>query len=401
MKRYSYRAYDASGTELQGKIEAADFADAKSQLANQKIMLVSMEEDIAISQGVELFARRTVTSQEVEYLTSELSLLLNSGITVDRALAILRRNSSSEAQARLIADLHDGVRRGENLADVMAGQSTIFNPLYLNLVRLGELSGTLPDIFSKLADDMKFQSELRRKIVQALTYPAVIFAVCLLCILFVFNYIVPQMQGLFEGIPELPRYTKILLGASQWVINYQWFVFFAFLAIGFAVLLGRKNPAISSKIDNFLVSLPLASGAVILVERIRFNTAIALMLESGILIDKCLEMAVGSVKSQALAQGLVSAKDQVKKGATLTSALRNSPIYNDFAISLIEVGEESGELSKVFGEISIRSRREFESAVDRATSLLEPALILVMGLIVGGVVVTMLLSIVSVNEVGF
>lgn len=401
MKRYSYRAYDASGTELQGKIEAADFADAKSQLANQKIMLVSMEEDIAISQGIELFARRTVTSQEVEYLTSELSLLLNSGITVDRALAILRRNSSSEAQARLIADLHDGVRRGENLADVMAGQSTIFNPLYLNLVRLGELSGTLPDIFSKLADDMKFQSELRRKIVQALTYPAVIFAVCLLCILFVFNYIVPQMQGLFEGIPELPRYTKILLGASQWVINYQWFVFFAFLAIGFAVLLGRKNPAISSKIDNFLVSLPLASGAVILVERIRFNTAIALMLESGILIDKCLEMAVGSVKSQALAQGLVSAKDQVKKGATLTSALRNSPIYNDFAISLIEVGEESGELSKVFGEISIRSRREFESAVDRATSLLEPALILVMGLIVGGVVVTMLLSIVSVNEVGF
>ena len=401
MKRYSYRAYDASGTELQGKIEAADFADAKSQLANQKIMLVSMEEDIAISQGIELFARRTVTSQEVEYLTSELSLLLNSGITVDRALAILRRNSSSEAQARLIADLHDGVRRGENLADVMAGQSTIFNPLYLNLVRLGELSGTLPDIFSKLADDMRFQSELRRKIVQALTYPAVIFAVCLLCILFVFNYIVPQMQGLFEGIPELPRYTKILLGASQWVINYQWFVFFAFLAIGFAVLLGRKNPAISSKIDNFLVSLPLASGAVILVERIRFNTAIALMLESGILIDKCLEMAVGSVKSQALAQGLVSAKDQVKKGATLTSALRNSPIYNDFAISLIEVGEESGELSKVFGEISIRSRREFESAVDRATSLLEPALILVMGLIVGGVVVTMLLSIVSVNEVGF
>ena len=401
MKRYSYRAYDASGTELQGKIEAADFADAKSQLANQKIMLVSMEEDIAISQGVELFARRTVTSQEVEYLTSELSLLLNSGITVDRALAILRRNSSSEAQARLIADLHDGVRRGENLADVMAGQSTIFNPLYLNLVRLGELSGTLPDIFSKLADDMKFQSELRRKIIQALTYPVVIFAVCILCILFVFNYIVPQMQGLFEGIPELPRYTKILLGASQWVINYQWFVFFAFLAIGFAVLLGRKNPAISSKIDNSLVSLPLASGAVILVERIRFNTAIALMLESGILIDKCLEMAVGSVKSQALAQGLVSAKDQVKKGATLTSALRNSPIYNDFAISLIEVGEGSGELSKVFGEISIRSRREFESAVDRATSLLEPALILFMGLIVGGVVVTMLLSIVSVNEVGF
>jgi type II secretory pathway component PulF len=137
------------------------------------------------------------------------------------------------------------------------------------------------------------------------------------------------------------------------------------------------------------------------VERIRFNTAITLMLESGILIDRCLEMAVGSIKNRELKQGLASAKDRVKKGATLSTALRSSPVFDDFSMSLIEVGEESGELAPVFGEISTRARREFESAVDRMTSLLEPALILVMGGIVGGVVVTMLLSIVSVNEVGF
>ena len=147
--------------------------------------------------------------------------------------------------------------------------------------------------------------------------------------------------------------------------------------------------------------MPVFSGMIILIERIRFNTAITLMLESGILIDRCLEMAVGSVKNRQLQQGLTSAKDQVKKGTTLSSALRNSPVYDDFSMSLLEVGEESGELALVFGEISVRSRREFESAVERMTSLLEPALILVMGGIVGGVVVTMLLSIVSVNEVGF
>ena len=147
--------------------------------------------------------------------------------------------------------------------------------------------------------------------------------------------------------------------------------------------------------------LPGLSKFITLTERIRFNTAIALTLESGVLIDRSLEMAVGSVKNRQLKAGLILAKDRVKKGDSLSRALATSPIYDDVSLSLVEVGEESGELGAVFGEISSRSRREFESSVQRMTSLLEPALILVMGGIVGGVVVVMLLSIVSVNDVGF
>jgi type II secretory pathway component PulF len=277
----------------------------------------------------------------------------------------------------------------------------VFNPLYLNLISLGEASGTLPTIFSRLAEDMKFQSELKRKVIQALIYPGVIFSVCLLCILFVFNYIVPQMQSLFDGLPELPFYTAVLLGVSNWIVSYQWILLAMVLASGVGIYMARKNPSSAAAIDAFIARVPGFSGMITRVERIRFNTAITLMLESGILIDRCLEMAVGSIKNRELKQGLISAKDRVKKGATLSTALRTSPVFDDFSMSLIEVGEESGELAPVFGEISARARREFESAVDRMTSLLEPALILVMGGIVGGVVVTMLLSIVSVNEVGF
>jgi type II secretory pathway component PulF len=248
---------------------------------------------------------------------------------------------------------------------------------------------------------MKFQSELKRKVIQALIYPGVIFSVCVLCIFFVFNYIVPQMKGLFEGLPELPTYTAILLGISDWVVSYQWAMLFGLILVALGVSMALRNPVSAVAIDTLISQLPGLSGMITKIERIRFNTAITLMLESGILIDRCLEMAVGSVKNRQLQQGLVSAKELVKKGATLSSALRNSPVFDDFSMSLIEVGEESGDLAPVFSEISLRSRREFESAVDRMTSLLEPALILVMGGIVGGVVVTMLLSIVSVNEVGF
>jgi type II secretory pathway component PulF len=401
MARFLYQAYDSSGGKLQGEIEASDVTKAKQQIAEQQLMLVEIKEDGVTVAGLDIFQRNKVSIQEIEYLTAELSLLLNSGMTIDRALGIIRRNSTSAPQAKLVAQLHDAVRRGESLSDALGEHQAVFNPLYLNLISLGEASGTLPTIFSRLAEDMKFQSELKRKVIQALIYPGVIFSVCLLCILFVFNYIVPQMQSLFDGLPELPFYTAVLLGVSNWIVSYQWILLAMVLASGVGIYMARKSPSSAAAIDAFIARVPGFSGMITRVERIRFNTAITLMLESGILIDRCLEMAVGSIKNRELKQGLTSAKDRVKKGATLSIALRSSPVFDDFSMSLIEVGEESGELAPVFGEISARARREFESAVDRMTSLLEPALILVMGGIVGGVVVTMLLSIVSVNEVGF
>jgi type II secretory pathway component PulF len=401
MARFLYQAYDSSGGKLQVEVEASDVTKAKQQIAEQQLMLVEIKEDGDTVAGLDIFQRNKVSIQEIEYLTAELSLLLNSGVTIDRALGIIRRNSTSAPQAKLVAQLHDAVRRGESLSDALGEHQAVFNPLYLNLISLGEASGTLPTIFSRLAEDMKFQSELKRKVIQALIYPGVIFSVCLLCILFVFNYIVPQMQSLFDGLPELPFYTAVLLGVSNWIVSYQWILLAMVLASGVGIYMARKSPSSAAAIDAFIARVPGFSGMITRVERIRFNTAITLMLESGILIDRCLEMAVGSIKNRELKQGLTSAKDRVKKGATLSIALRSSPVFDDFSMSLIEVGEESGELAPVFGEISARARREFESAVDRMTSLLEPALILVMGGIVGGVVVTMLLSIVSVNEVGF
>ena len=400
MKSFSYKAYDNLGAKADGGIEAADIGLAKAALSEQGLLVVSVTEDTSFTQELGFLSRRRVSAQELEFLTSELALLLNSGVTIDRGLAVIKRNSTSAPQARLVASLHDAVRRGESLSEAMAAESEVFNPLYVNLVKLGESSGTLPKIFSRLAEDIKFQSELRSKIMQALTYPAVIFFVCILCIVFIFNYIVPQMSGLFEGLPEIPTYTAFLLGASAWMINYQWFLLLGIVAAVGMLVTALKTAEGARRIDEALLMVPGIKNVFILVERIRFNTAIAMMLESGILIDRCLDMAVGSVKNQTIQQDLKVAKERVKKGDTLSKALRASPLYPDFSLSLIEVGEESGQLEPVFAEISRRSRREFESWVDRMTSLLEPMLILVMGGIVGGVVVTMLLSIVSVNDMG-
>ena len=215
-------------------------------------MVVSVSEDVSFTQDFGFLARKHVSAEELEFLTSELALLLNSGVTIDRGLAVIKRNTSSAPQSRLVASLHDAVRRGESLSDAMLAEPEVFNSLYINLVRLGESSGTLPKIFSRLSEDIKFQSELKRKIIQALTYPAVIFSVCILCIVFIFNYIVPQMSGLFQGLPEIPTYTAFLLGASEWMIQYQWSLLLGIFALVAAVIALLKTPSGARRIDDAL-----------------------------------------------------------------------------------------------------------------------------------------------------
>ena len=184
------------------------------------------------------------------------------------------------------------------------------------------------------------------------------------------------------------------------MIDYQWYLLFCIAALITALFTSSKNPSIAGRLDAFLARVPGASSMILLIERVRFNTALAMMLGSGILIDRSLDMALGSIKNSQIRQTLIASRDQVKKGGQLSASLRNSPVFDDFSMSLVEVGEESGDLSSVFQEISSRARRDFETKVERMTSLLEPVLIVVMGGIVGGVVVVMLLSIVSVNDVG-
>ena len=401
MKNYTYTAFDSHGGKVTGEIQAASQVDASASLRQQGVMVSAIKENVALPEGIDFFTRRKISSDELELLTSELALLLNSGVTIDKGLAVVRRNSSSAPYAKLVGGLYDSVRNGSSLSEAMADQGDTFNALYVNLVKLGESSGNLPKIFTRLAEDIKFQGELKRKIIQALTYPAVIFAVCILCVVFIFNYIVPQMAGLFADMAEIPTYTAVLLGVSSWMISYQWFLLLGICGSVAALIAALRTPAGARQIDEALLYLPVVKNVLILVERIRFNTAISMMLDAGILIDRSIEMAIGSVQNKTIRQDLTAVKDRVKKGEILSKALRSSPVYTDFAISLIEVGEESGDLAPVFREVSTRARRDFESWVDRMTSLLEPILILTMGGIVGGVVVTMLLSIVSVNDIGF
>ena len=401
MAFYKYQAYDSEGKKYDDEIEADSEKDALVLLHKNNLFVSTIK--LKIQQGNTEFGllnASTINLKQLGYLTSELGLLLKNGVKIDKGLSILSHNNTTGPINELLTSLLSDIRNGMALSESMQKQENVFTPLYINLVKLGEASGNLPNIFEQLSKDLYFQQELKEKIIQALTYPIIIFIVCLLCILFVFNYIVPQMSGLFAGMTDLPNYTIVLLSLSDWFRKYQFLLLISTPILFIFLYKMRKNSRWQMRYYALAMRLPFIKSIMINAEQIRFNSSLAMMSDAGVALDKAMLLSAQSVRNLNLKQELLSAQQKIRKGAKLSETLSKSALYPSFSVSLLEVGEESGDLGPVFDELSTRAKSEFQSAIKKVTTILEPLLILVMGGIVGSVVVTMLLSIISVNDIG-
>jgi len=399
MALFTYKAYDKSGAKLDGQLEASDKTRAILDLKQQGLLPTEVKEFIEAGKSVFSFSQK-ISLSDLEFLTAELSLLLESGVRIDRGIDIIKRTKAKPALAKLLTDISANLKKGGSLSEAFKAHDDIFDPLYCNLIELGEASGNLSEIFDGLAKDLKFRRQLQRKIISSLAYPTVIFFVCILSVFFIFNFIIPKMSAMFSEVDSLPWYTSAMLATSEWMLQYQGLLFIGIIASIFGLVAASKQPAFMQWWQTFSLTLPIIKKAVITVERIRFNSGLAMMIKAGVQIDRAIGLSAGNIKNQVLKRELDIAKTKVKNGSLLTPALKQTSLYPDFYISLLEVGEESGNLERVFDEIANRSRQEFESWTERMTTLLEPLMILFMGGFVGGVVVVMLMSMVSINEMG-
>jgi type II secretory pathway component PulF len=402
MPEFRYEGFDESGGRVSGSIDAPDADAAARELRARGFLLSQIAE-----KGTELDIRSLlglgeakVSLADLEFFTAELSLLLESGVRIDRAIGILQRAGKGGAMSRLLNSLSADIKQGKQLSQAAAAHPEVFDRLYINLVALGEAGGRLPEVFKGLAEDLRFQRELRQKVLSAATYPLVVAGVCVLALVFIFNFVVPNLKTLFSDTTELPWYTALLLSSSDFMQQWQWVVF-GVLAAGGAFLWQKRNSAaVRDWFDRVLLDTPGLRDATAMVERIRFCSGLGLMLDAGLPVDRALTLATGNIRHGVLRREVAVAVEKVKRGEQLSRVLRQTRIFPDYFASLLEVGEEGGELARVFNEIARRSRDGFSAWALRLTTLLEPLLILIMGLIVGGVVVVMMLSITSVADIG-
>ncbi|EHR0552738.1 TPA: type II secretion system F family protein [Vibrio parahaemolyticus] len=394
-RTYRYKAYDKQGKLVQGTELGKSELDVTVKLKKQSLIPLEVT-TLAQTKKV-----GRVTGAVIEETTSQLSLLLKSGLKIDKALEVLAENAPNAKIQSILEEVGIGVKQGRELWRCMSEHPTAFPNLYVEMVKIGEASGRLTEVFAKLAENLKFQRELSKKITQAMVYPMFILLVCVVSLVAIFNFVVPSMSGLFESLQEIPVYTQLLLDVSGFVQTYQVHMLAALVVAVIAFIKASENPDFRKRVDGFLAAFPLTRNAVLLVERIRYSASMELMLTSGVDLAKSMSMSTASVKSDALQSQLSKAHDDVSQGRSLVESLSGIQLFDPISLSLIRVGEETGQTGLVFGEINSRSRNQFETWMLKLTAMLEPLMIVIMGGIVGSVVIIMLLSIVSVNDVSF
>ena len=342
--------------------------------------------------------KATVSTADVEQSTNQLATLLENGLRINDAVEILIDTAPSPALANVWQLVFSDVQAGTSLYQALSKFPESFDILYLEMTNIAENTGTLPKVFRSLADNLAFQRDLKSKTIQALIYPLIIFMVCLSAIFAIFNFVIPNMESVFASAKNLPGYTQWLLDSSHFVSENNLLILLTLVGFVVAIVTLWNQASTRTTLLSFIARLPLLGTMFDKAEQIRFCSAMSLTLQSGLNLSDSLLLSIKTLSSISNKQQLEQARLKVDTGAPLAKSLTDSHFLDRISLSLIKVGEQSGTLDHSFSEVTRRAKSDFESWMMKMTSLLEPLLIMVMGAIVGGVVVVMLLSIVSVND---
>jgi len=397
---FEYKAVDSHGARHQGTISAIDKAQAQRKLVEQDLHPMMLQ---AISKGFTLSSLFTqkVSLDQLEFFTSELSLLLESGVRVDKGIDIIRNSNAHPALNRLLSQISSALKKGASLSEAFGEHEELFGPLYLSLLKIGETSGNLPEVLNRLAEDLKFQKDLKSQISTALTYPSVIFFVCIMAVYFVLTFIVPKMATIFTDLSQAPWYTQAIINTSNFFVDYQLLIVGGVVLGITALSYALKKPEVKSWFYVKASHLPGFGRVILTAERIRFSQSMAMMLDAGLQLDTTLELTANTLKQEELRRDAKQALKQLKSGKQLSQVLSKTRIFPEFFLSIIQVGEETGRLPRVFKEVAARSKNDLEAVINRLTTMLEPIMLIFMGGFVGGIVISMLMSMVSINDVPF
>jgi general secretion pathway protein F len=398
---FEYRAATNAGEVVNGHLTGSTRANVIAQLQAAGHVPIRVSEAAEKAERKARFEWRKprVTAEHIGDLTRELSTLLHAGLPLDRALGILISLADNAAVAGMLGDVRDKVKEGSTLADAMEAQDGAFSRFYLSLLRAGEQGGALEVVLQRLADHMERSKETRNALTSALIYPAILVVVALASIFILLGYVVPQFTQMFDGMGQaLPLSTRITIAAGETIQSYGWLL--VLLAIGAFWYLRQQlaNPVSAFKWHAALLRTPIVGAIVVKMEVARFAHTLGTLLHNGIPLLKALTIVKDTMGNQVLAKGLEKVAGGLKKGQSLADPLSEVPHFSRFAVHMIRVGEESGELEQILQKVAETFDRDTQVTIKRAMTLLEPLLILFLGVVIAAVIISILVAILSINE---
>jgi len=406
MPVFSYRAVNAAGDVAAGELDAANEGEIVDRLRDQGLMPMQVKAAAGDRASPaqrrarqSWFAPRRVTRDHVLSITRELSTLLRAGLPLDRALEILIGLATAPPVALLLQDVRDKVRGGRSLSQALDLHRDHFSRFYINVVRAGEAGGALGTVLSRLAETMERNKELRENVKSALIYPSILVCVAVASVMVLLVWVVPQFQQTFaQAGKALPLPTQVVIVVGTGLRRYWWLLVLGVAAVVWLFRRRLARPEVRLRWDGRLLRAPLLGDLLAKVEVARLARTLATLLANGVTLLAGLSIVKETMTNSVLANALDGVVTRLREGKGFGRPLVETGLYPRLATQMILVGEESGRLEEMLHRVADVYDREVAAAIKRFLAVLEPALILSLAVLIGGIVLSILMGVMAMSE---
>jgi general secretion pathway protein F len=407
MPAYTYEALDAQGNNRKGVMEGESARAVRGLLRAQSLVPMSVEPVIGDSSSSTssgglngtLFASRIFNATGLSIWTRQIAGLVTSGLPLERALTALTDEAEDERQRNLLASLRAEVNAGSTFAKALSQHPKEFSSIYTAVIGAGEQSGSLGQVLERLADDLEEQQALKSKLIGAALYPAIVTLVAIVIVLFLVGYVVPQVANVFAGTKRaLPFLTMAMLAISDFVRNYGWLVLIAIILMTIGSRIALRNDEVREKFDAAWLNIPLIGKLARGYNAARFASTLAMLATAGVPILKSLQAAAMTLNNRAMRADALDALVMVREGAPLASAIGQKKRFPGIVSMFARLGEQTGQLPLMLSRAAKQLSSEVQRRALYLATLLEPLLIVTMGLVVMLIVLAVLLPIIQLNQ---
>lgn len=397
MATFSYRATTMEGAIVEGIIEAADERAAIERLRNSGVIPLKVA---APREGLKRKITLRSSKGDLLTFTTELSALLGAGLPLDRSLNVLTEISEHGEMKGIIQSILKSIREGSSFSDALVKHPRVFPKIYVNMIRAGEAGGVLDVVLDKLNEFLESSKELKDHVFSAMIYPAILTVSGGISIIFLLTFVLPKFSVIFTELgSSLPLPTQIVLAFSSFLKSFWWVVLAAAVS-GWVIFKNIiKSPAGRYQWDS--LKLKLLGDVIRKIETARFSRTLGTLIKSGVPLLQALNNSKDVISNQVIASAIDTVARGAKEGKGIANPLVDSRVFPPLALSMIKVGEETGQLDIMLLKVASTYEKSLRVAIRRFVSFLEPAMILGMGLVIGFIVVSMLMAIFSITELPF
>lgn len=408
MPTYVVEAMDSKGKPVKQEVEAVSVEDAQDKIRNMNLYPTSIKEkgekgkremvagEIKERKGFDLFG---VSNKKLTYFTRQFSTLVDAGLPLVRSLRILMEQERAGTLKNVLADIIEDVQGGASLSEAMARHPKVFDDLYCNMVRAGEAGGVLEDVLRRLAEFMEKSQKLKRRVIGALIYPAAVITIAGGILALIIIVIIPKFKKMFEEMMvELPAATEILLTVTGFFMDHIVLILALPVILFIIYQIIRRTEIGGMTVDRVKLYVPIFGGIIRKTSIARFARTFGTLIDAGVAILEALSIIEHTTGNKVVSHAISEIHDSIKTGENIAGPMRESGVFNEMVVNMVDVGEETGELDKMLIKIADAYEDEVDNTVAALMSILEPVIIITLGLIVGFIVISLFLPLISLMQ---